>query len=54
MHRYNFLLHRLTLLGLCVIFSLIAVNPALRWAIVRAGQAVTGASVEVRDVRRSC
>lgn len=51
MRRRTVLIHRLTLLGLCLTFVLIAVNPALRWAIVRSGHAVTGANVEVRDVR---
>ncbi len=53
MNRFQFKLQRLTLFGLFVVFALIAINPVLRWAIVRAGRAVTGAGVEVDRVQAS-
>lgn len=51
MIRWKYFVPRLTLLALCVTFTLIAINPVLRWSIVRSGQAVTGARVDVDRVR---
>ena len=49
MIRWKYFVPRLTLLALCVTFTLIAINPVLRWSIVRSGQEVTGAAVGRRS-----
>ena len=51
MIRWKYFVPRLVLLGLCAVFLLIAINPVVRWSIVRSGHAVTGARVDVDRIR---
>ena len=53
MRRLKHLASRSLLLVLFATFVLLAVDPLIDWAIVRAGRAVTGAQMSIDSVRTS-
>ncbi|MEZ6104021.1 MAG: TIGR03545 family protein [Pirellulaceae bacterium] len=51
MIRWKYVVPRLVLLTLVLVFLLFAFNPCVRWAAVYSGQSLTGAKVEIGPVR---
>ncbi|MEM7312539.1 MAG: hypothetical protein AAF497_05250, partial [Planctomycetota bacterium] len=51
--RLRYLIPRLTLLALAALFLLLAINPIIQSSIVRSIQSITGARVEIANVRSS-
>ncbi|MCY2988472.1 MAG: TIGR03545 family protein [Planctomycetota bacterium] len=51
MVRWSYLMPRLLLLLAVLLFARFGVDPLMRWSLVKAGQSVTGAKVEIGDVR---
>ena len=51
MLRWKFIITRLCLLLGIILLAWLAANPALHWLAIRAGQATTGAKVEIARLR---